>query len=147
MARLILASASTIRLQLLRRAGLDITAEPAAVDEAEIKAAFTAERASAGDCATALAEAKAGRISRRHSGALVVGADQILVCDGAWFDKPESIAQARAHLTALRGRKHELVTAVCVMRDGAMLWHFVDRPILTMRQFSDGFLDLYVDRE
>ena len=71
----------------------------------------------------------------------------MLVCDGAWFDKPETPAQARAQLVALRGRRHELVSAVAVVRDGERLWHHVERPALTMRSFSDGFLDDYIAQE
>jgi septum formation protein len=143
---LILASGSAIRAELLARAGLSVTSEPAAVDEDAIKASFRAERADPATCATALAEAKAERVGRRHPGALVIGADQILVCNGVWFDKPPDRAHARAQLQALRGRGHELVTAVCVSRDGAVLWRHVDRPRLTMRRFSEEFLDAYLER-
>jgi septum formation protein len=143
---LVLASASTIRAELLQRAGLAFMVETASVDEDEIKASFRAEKADAASCAVALAEAKARRVSRRHPGALIVGADQILVCAGAWFDKPADRAAARAHLVALRGRRHELVSAVCVVRDGERLWHFVDRPSLTMRPFGDAFLDRYLEQ-
>lgn len=141
---LMLASASAARAELLNHAAVTFGIATAAIDEAEIKAAFRAERLEAALCATALAEAKAARVARRHPGALVIGADQMLVCEGAWFDKPEDEAQARAHLLALRGRRHELVSAVCVVRDGERLWHFVDRPALTMRPFSDEFLDKYI---
>jgi septum formation protein len=140
----ILASASPIRAALLRRAGITVTVETAAVDEAEIKAAFAAERRDAAECAAALAEAKAARVARRQPGALVIGADQMLVCDGTWFDKPEDIAAARLQLTQLRGRRHELVSAVAVLRGGECLWRHVERPSLTMRPFSDAFLDTYL---
>lgn len=142
---LVLASASAARAELLRRAGVSFTVAPASIDEAEIKAAFHAERLAAAECANALAEAKALRVARRHQGALVIGADQMLVCDGAWFDKPTDRAAARAQLVALRGKRHELLSAICVVRDGEHLWHFVDRSALVMRDFSDGFLDTYLD--
>jgi septum formation protein len=141
---LILASASTTRAALLERAGLALRCEPAAVDEEAIKSSFRAAGAEAGICAASLAEAKAERVSLRHPGALVIGADQILVCGGTWFDKPRDRDEARAHLRALRGRAHELVTAACVMRNGAILWHVVDRPRLEMRDFSDEFLARYL---
>ena len=141
---LVLASASKARGELLRRAGIAFAIAPAAIDEEEIKAAFRAERQSAAECAIALAEAKASRVARRNPGSLVIGADQMLVCDGVWFDKPSDLAAARAQLLALRGRRHELASAVCVVRDGERLWHFVDRSILTMRDFSDEFLDHYL---
>jgi septum formation protein len=130
---------------MLEAAGLEVVVEPAAVDEAEIKAAFRAEGRDAAACATALAEAKAGHVARRHPGRLVIGADQMLDCNGVWFDKPEDAAHARAHLQALRGRTHVLVSAVCVARDGAVLWHATDRATLRMRPFGDDFLDRYLD--
>ncbi|MBX6370408.1 MAG: Maf family protein [Rhodospirillales bacterium] len=141
---LVLASASPARASLLENAGFRVTRVPAAIDEAEVKAAFRREGADAAICAVALATAKAERVSRRHSGALVVGADQLLVCGDAWFDKPPDLDHARAQLRALRGRTHELVTAVVVFRDGHDLWHHVARPRLTMRSFSDTFLDEYL---
>jgi septum formation protein len=145
MTELILASGSAIRAELLRRAGVGFTIEAAAVDEAEIKSSFRAERRPAVECAVALAEAKAARVSRRHAGALVIGADQILVCDGIWYDKPSDRAAARDQLMALRGKRHELVSALCVLRDGERLWHVVERPALTMRRFADYFLEEYLD--
>jgi septum formation protein len=141
---LVLASASPARGELLRRAGIAFIAAPAAIDEAEIKAAYLAESRPAAECAAALAETKAARVARRHPGNLVVGADQILICEDAWFDKPADLAAARAQLLALRGKRHELVSAICVVRDGERLWHFVDRSTLTMRNFSDAFLEDYL---
>lgn len=139
-----LASASATRVHLLEAAGVSVVAEPAAVDEEEIKSAFHADKASAADCAAALAEAKATRVSTRHPAALVIGADQMLDCNGVWFDKPADLAHARAHLLALRGRRHSLITAVAVLRGGAVLWHTVERAELTMRGFSDAFLQHYL---
>ncbi|MEI9988165.1 MAG: Maf family protein [Aliidongia sp.] len=81
-------------------------AEAAAVDEGALKAAFRAEGAPAEACAEALAELKATRISGRNPAALVIGADQMLDCNGVWFDKPPDLDHARAHLQALRGKTH-----------------------------------------
>jgi septum formation protein len=141
---LVLASASTARGALLRHAGIAFTVAPAAIDEEEIKAAFRADRRPAAECAIALAEAKAARVARRHPGSLVIGADQMLVCDSVWFDKPADLAAARAQLLALRGKRHELISALCVVRDGERLWHVIDRSTLTMRNFSDAFLADYL---
>jgi septum formation protein len=142
--RLVLASASPVRALLLERAGLDIACDPAGLDEAEIKAAFRREGRDAADCAMALAEAKAARVARRHPGALVVGADQLLVCGETWLDKPADLAEARRQLQGLRGRRHELVTAVALRRDNAPLWRRIERPTLVMRDFSDTFLEAYL---
>ncbi len=129
---------------MLRAAGVEVACDPASIDEGEAKRALRAAGAGAGDAAESLAELKARSVSRRHPGALVVGADQILDCEGRWFDKPGTEAEARDHLRALRGRAHELVSAAVVVRDGSRLWHHVDRARLVMRPFGDDFLDRYV---
>lgn len=142
----ILASASQTRLTLLRQAGLTVNAIAPSVDEQEMKAAFQAETAPAEACAEALAELKAVRISQRNPGVLVIGADQMLDCNGVWFDKPADETHARAHLQALRGKTHRLVTAAVVALNGSRIWHTIDSAQLTMRPFSDGFLDAYLDK-
>lgn len=141
---LVLASASTIRAQLLAAAGLNFRIEPAELDERTLKQACRAEGRDAADCALALAEAKARQVAARCSPAVVIGADQILVCGEVWFDKPADLGQARTQLQILRGRTHELVTAVCAVQDKSRLWHAVSRPRLTMRNFTDAFLDDYI---
>jgi septum formation protein len=142
--RLVLASASAIRASLLRRAGLPIEVMAADADEASVKQAMHAERADAAACATALAVLKAQRVSARQPGALVIGADQMLECDGVWFDKPADHAAAAATLRALRGKTHRLVAAVAVVRDGACLWQYAEPARLTMRALSDGFIEAYL---
>ena len=145
--RLILASQSASRRALLEAAGLEAQALPAAVDEAAIKASARAEGMTPADAALLLADAKAARIARRHPEAVVIGADQLLVCEGEWFDKPADVQAARRQLLRLRGRSHELVTAVVGWRKGARAWHHVATPRLSMRDFSDAFLDDYLARE
>jgi len=145
--RLWLASASPARAALLGNAGIEARTEAAGVDEGEIKAALRAQGGGAAEAAETLAELKAMRVSRRHPGALVVGADQMLACEGAWYDKPVDLGDARRQLRALRGKCHELVTAVCVVRDGTRLWHHVERARLWMRDFSEEFLDGYLKAE
>jgi septum formation protein len=145
--RLVLASASSARRTVLEAAGLRFEAVAAAVDEAAIKESARAEGIPAADAALILADAKAERIARRHPDALVIGCDQLLVCEEAWFDKPADLAAARAHLLALRGRRHELVTAVVCHRNGARIWQNVAVPRLTMRAFSDDFLEAYLAAE
>jgi len=140
----VLASASTARAALLAAAGLDLCADPAGIDEDALKSRLRAEGAEAGQATLALAEAKALRVAARREGTLAIGADQMLVLGRRWFDKPKSVAEAREHLLALRGRRHELVTAVCVARADAVLWRHVERPSLVMREFSEAFLDAYL---
>ncbi|HYB09524.1 MAG TPA: Maf family protein [Alphaproteobacteria bacterium] len=140
----VLASASETRIALLRNAGVAVLADAAAIDEDEIKRGLRKEGASAAEVAETLAGLKATKVSRRHTGAFVIGADQMLECGGAWFDKPVDRDHARAHLSALRGKEHFLISAVAVVHDGALLWRHVDRARLRMRAFSDVFLDEYL---
>ncbi|WP_459196136.1 Maf family protein [Azospirillum argentinense] len=141
----VLASGSRTRAEMLERAGVRVTLAPAAVDEEEIKLAARAEGAPVEDVAETLAELKAQRVTRKHPGALVIGADQMLECEGRWFDKPADRDAARVQLQDLRGKMHRLVSCAVVIRDGERLWHHVDRARLTMRPFSDAFLDSYLN--
>ena len=141
---LILASGSAARADLLRRAGVPLTVEAASVDEAAVKASLSAEGAPPRDVADALAELKARRVAGRRPEALVLGADQVLVCEGRMLDKPADPAEARDQLVFLRGKTHELLSASVVFEDGAPVWRHVGRAQLVMRPFSDAFLDAYL---
>jgi septum formation protein len=141
---IILASASKSRANLLRAAGVAFDIVPAHADEGAVKHAMKAKGASVADCAEALAEVKAKHVSAGHPAALIIGADQMLECDGAWFDKPADMNGARGHLQKLRGKTHVLPTAVCVVQNGTRLWHHVAFPRLTMRDFSDAFMEDYL---
>jgi septum formation protein len=143
--RVVLASASAARAQLLRNAGLAFEQVTAAVDETEIKAAMRADGADAASVAMALAETKAVRVSMRDADALVIGADQMLEFEGQWFDKPTDRGSARQQLIALRGRSHRLISAACVLRAGRRLWGRAEHATLLMRSFSDDFLEAYLD--
>ncbi|PWC74631.1 nucleoside triphosphate pyrophosphatase [Azospirillum sp. TSH64] len=144
--KLVLASGSRTRAAMLEQAGVPAILDEPLVDEDEVKAAGRAEGVPADAVAEALAELKAQRIARRHPGALVVGADQMLECEGRWFDKPADRAAARAQLLDLRGKTHRLVSCAVVVRDGERMWHKTDSARLTMRNFSEAFLDDYLDR-
>ncbi|MBF5095029.1 septum formation protein Maf [Azospirillum sp. INR13] len=143
---LVLASGSRTRAAMLEQAGVSAILDKPLVDEDEVKAAGRAEGVPADAVAEALAELKAQRITRRHPGALVVGADQMLECEGRWFDKPPDRAAARAQLLDLRGKTHRLVSCAVVVRNGERLWHKIDSARLTMRNFTEDFLDDYLDR-
>lgn len=142
---LILASRSSARAALLKAAGVPVEIAPAAVDEAAVKQAMAAEGAPARDVADALAELKARRVGARSPGRLVVGADQVLACDGRIHDKPEDLAAAAEQLRALRGRTHELFSAAVVCEGSEPLWRHVGRAQMTMRPFSDSFLARYLE--
>jgi septum formation protein len=137
----VLASASPTRAGLLRAAGLDALVDAASIDEGRLKAGLRAQACDGGSLAAALAAAKALSVCARHLGSRVVGADQVLDLEGSWLDKPDDRDQAAAQLRRLRGRTHRLSSAVCVARDGAVIWRHVDFARLTMRAFSDRFLD------
>jgi len=141
---LILASASTARVALLRGAGLAFSAKPAAVDEDAVKEEMNERGAPAEDTAMALAALKAERISQREPDTLVIGADQLLDCDGQWFDKAVDREDASAQLRALRGRVHGLATAVCVAQGGRTIWRYAETPALRMRDLSDKFIEDYL---
>ena len=143
--RLVLASASPSRQALLTAAAVPFTAEPAAVDESEVKRALRAEGAAAAQVAETLAELKAQKVSRRHPAALVLGADQMLDCDGEWLDKPADREQARTQLLSLAGRSHRLSSAQVLVADGTRLWHHLETATLTMRPFDGPFADRYLD--
>ncbi len=132
---------------MLEAAGIAFTVQAAAVDEAAIKQSARAEAMGAADAAILLADMKAQRVARTRPDALVIGCDQLLVCGEDWFDKPGSVAEARRHLQALRGRDHRLVTAVVCHRDGHRIWHHLAQPRMTMRAMSDAFIDAYLAAE
>jgi septum formation protein len=142
----VLASASQVRRRLLEDAGVAMSVDPADVDEAIIKATARREGSLPASTALALADAKARVTSARHPGALVIGADQILECAGDLFDKPQTIDAAAQTLARLRGRRHRLISAVVVVRDGTRRWQYAEAAHLTMRPFSDAFLRWYVDQ-
>jgi len=144
-APLVLASVSRARADLLAAAGLRFDIVPAHIDEEKIKLALRGEGAAAGTVAENLADRKARRVSERRPGCLVIGADQILECEGKWFDKPVDIDQARKQLLALRGRTHRLHSFVCVSQEGARIWQHLEQAELTMRSFDEDFLDRYLE--
>ena len=131
---------------MLAAAGVETEIMPARIDEAVVRQAMLATGAAPRDLADKLAELKALRISARRPGRLVLGADQVLVLGGEVFDKAASRAEARRQLLTLRGRAHQLLSAAVVALDGAPLWRHVGAARLTMRPFSESFLDDYLDR-
>jgi septum formation protein len=142
---LVLASASRTRRRLLDQAGIAYLSDAADLDEGQLRAAALARGEDAETAATALAAAKAMAISRRRPEAVVIGADQILECDGRWFEKPNELEAARAALLALRDRRHRLISGVAVAQGGDCCWRHVDVATMTMRPFSQTFLGHYLE--
>ena len=143
---LLLASGSTTRLALLRNAGLQVTATPARIDEASIRASLEAEGANPRDIADTLAEMKARKLSDRNPDALVLGCDQVLEFDRRVWGKPETPAQALEHLQMLRGKPHRLLSALVLYDRQEPVWRHVSRADLTMRNVSDRWLQGYIER-
>ncbi len=140
----ILASASPIRSKLLLDAGVLHDVVPAHIDEGAVKTELIADGASPGTIAERLGELKAVEISASWPGHLIIGADQVLACDGVIYDKPKDKSIAKAHLLELRGKSHKLWTSVIAVHAEKSLWHHTEVAVLTMRNFSVGFLDSYL---
>jgi septum formation protein len=145
---IVLASASRARREMLAAAGVAFTVEPADVDEAAIRESLAAAKGPAGplQVAEVLARAKAEDVSRRHAGALAIGADQVLALGAELLTKAKDEAAARATLLKLRARTHELHSAVAFAENGSVTWAHAATARLTMREFSDAFLDEYLLR-
>jgi len=140
---LVLASKSAIRGEILRAAGLAIEVCPADIDERTIEQGSAAR--DPGEIATLLAREKALAVAARLPGRVVLGADQTLALGERRFSKPTDRAAAREQLTLLRGQTHQLHTAIALVRDGVILFEHREAAWLTMRVFSDRFLEHYLD--
>lgn len=144
--KLVLASGSQIRAQLLRNAGLEFRVDVARIDEAAIKDALLAEDAPPRDIADTLAEMKARKIADKHPGAMVIGCDQVLAFGKTILSKPTSPEDAAEQLRALRGHQHMLLSAVVIYEDGKPIWRHVGQVRLRMRDVSDEYLAGYISR-
>jgi septum formation protein len=143
---IILASKSPARAAVLTGAGVPFETAVAGVDEDAVKTSLLAQGSTPRDVADALAELKAIRISRKRLG-FVIGSDQTLEFEGALYDKAETIEDAAERLKTMRGKSHKLHSAVVVAKDGAPIWREVVSATLTMRDFSDDFLEAYLATE
>lgn len=143
---LVLASGSTTRAAMLQAAGVNFEIRRPTVDEEAVREALQAEGVSARDAATALAELKAKQVAASvEPGRMVLASDQILDLDGDWLGKPADRAEATQQLRRLRGRSHRLVSAAVLMRDGQRLWQSAEVARLDMREFSDAWLEAYLE--
>lgn len=143
-APLVLASGSATRRQLLEAAAIPVDAIRPDVDERAIEADFLAMGGPPAGVAAALAEAKALSVSPSHPGRMVLAADQMLICEGRPFHKPEGAAAARRQIAMLAGRKHELTSAFTLARDGRIIGRSASSAVLAMRPLTPGFIRDYV---
>lgn len=145
--RLVLASGSAARRQMLADAGVPFDSASAHVDEDAIREALLAEGAHPREIAAALAEAKALRVANRYPDALVLGGDQVLALEnGALLHKPETPADARDQLMQLSGQRHELWSAAILVREGAVIWRHVESARMSVRALGAEFVAAYVER-
>lgn len=145
--RVILASGSKARREMLAGAGVEFSLRTADVDEPALRAAMRAEHGDVlapAEVALMLARAKAEAVSRLEPGAIVIGSDQVLALDGALLTKAGDMARVAEQIATLSGRSHELVSAVAIAMDGMAVWSAVDSARLTMRAVSDRFVETYV---
>jgi septum formation protein len=144
--QIILASGSRSRRQLMEAAGIAFSAVPAEIDEAAIRDALRADNQDIdpADIAELLAEAKAIEVGNRHPDALVIGADQVLALAGRLYEKPADLERARDNLLELRGKTHQLHSAVTLAQRGEVVWRHLDTAHMTMRAFTPAFLGSYL---
>lgn len=143
---IVLASASSVRQRLLLDAGVELRVMPARIDEETIRVSMRAEGVSPRDMADTLAEMKSRQVSLKNPGIPVLGADQILEFRRKPLGKPATIAEARSQLQMLRGNQHLLISAAVITLDGQPIWRHVGETRLWMREFTDTYLDGYLDR-
>lgn len=144
-AEIILASASEARRRLLASAGINVRSLASGVDEAALKVQFVnSGEGNIGKLAARLATAKAELVSAANGNALVIGADQILILEGRVIDKPKSLREASSQLLELRGKTHHLVCAIAAARKGRAIWSDSTTAMLSMRRFSEKFLEDYL---
>ena len=146
MRNIILASASGIRLKILKDFGFNVKVEVANIDEDEIKNSLLAEKFSSFDISRALAETKANKISSKIYDQTVLGADQVLDFEGNIFNKPENMELAMSLMKKLNGKEHSLFSSICLNKNGSTIWMHTEQVVLKMRQFSDNFIKDYLQK-
>ena len=143
---IILASASGIRLKILKDFGFNVRVVPASIDEDEIKNSLLNERFTSFDISRALAETKAKKISSKFINEHVLGADQILDIKGQIFNKPENMESAFFLMQNLSGNSHFLFSSICLSKNNAIIWMHTEKVVLKMKKFSDEFIKSYLDK-
>ena len=146
MFKLILASKSKVRKEILDKNNIFAQVQPSSVDEDPIKQSLLNENASPEIISKNLAELKASRVSQKNFDVLVLGADSVIDLEGELISKPQSREEALNILKKLNGKKHNLVSSVCISKNGSMIWNHTDKATLTMKKFSDKELEEYLSK-
>ena len=144
--KIILASKSKVRKDILDKNNIENIVEPSNVDEDIVKQALIRENATPEIISKNLAELKANKISAKKQGEMVLGADSVIDLDGELISKPESREDAMNILKKLNGRSHFLISSVCISKNGSMIWNYTDKAILIMKSFSDLELERYLSK-
>ena len=146
MVELILASKSKVRKEILDKYNILVKVQPSAIDEDPIKQSLVKQKASPEIISKNLAEVKASKISQKNFDILVLGADSVIDLDGELISKPGNREEAFNILKKLNGRKHNLVSSVCISKNGSMIWNYTEKATLTMKNFSDEDLKIYLSK-
>ena len=144
--KIILASKSKIRKQILDRNNIESIVEPSNVDEDIVKLSLIKDKATPEIISKNLAELKANRVSMKKNDEIVLGADSVIDLDGELISKPENREQAIEILKKLNGKSHFLISSVCISKNGSMIWNFTDKATLTMKNFSEHELKNYLSK-
>ena len=142
--KIILASKSKVRKKILNQNGINCEVIPANINEDQIKESFIKEKSSPEIISKNLAELKANKISQRKNNELVLGADSVIELNGEIISKPTNRNEALLILKKLNGKKHHLISSVCVSKNGSMIWNYTDKAVLTMKQITDEKLKSYL---
>ena len=144
--KIILASKSKVRKQILDKNNILNQVEPSNVDEDIVKESLIKEKASPEIISKNLAELKSNKVSSKLPDQIVLGADSVIDLNGELISKPESRDDALNILKKLNGQKHYLISSICISKNGSMIWNFTDKATLTMKSFSDTELKEYLSR-
>ena len=143
---IILASKSQVRRNILKKNNINCLVKPSNVDEEPVKASLIKEGASPEIISKNLAELKANKVSQKMDQDLVLGADSVIDLNGELISKPENRKEALEILKKLNGKKHDLISSVCISKNGSMIWNYTDKAELTMKEMSDGDLKDYLSK-
>ena len=144
--KIILASKSKVRKKILEENGINCMVEPANIDEDLVKESLLKEGATSGLITKNLAELKANKISQKKNGEIVLGADSVIDLKGVIISKPSDRKEALKILQKLNGKKHHLISSVCISKNGSMIWNCTDKAGLTMKQMSNDELKSYLTK-
>ena len=146
MFKIILASKSKVRKDILNNNNIQCSVEPSNIDEDVVKSSLIKEGALPIEISKNLAELKANKISQKKNGELVIGADSVIDLNGEIISKPSSREEAMEILKKLNGKKHHLISSVCISKNGSMIWNYTDKAALTMKKMSNEELKEYLDK-